>query len=52
MTTTDQPRCRRCHRPLGRKQIVVTRVGVFCHRHGDRIAPHLRKPTQPKGTSR
>lgn len=42
MTATDQPRCRRCHRALGRKQVVTTRVGTFCPRHADRIAPHLR----------
>ncbi len=47
MTATNQPRCRRCHRALGRKQIVSTKVGTFCARHGDRIAPHLRKPPRP-----
>jgi len=47
-TADGQPRCHRCHRTLNRKQAVATRVGVFCPRHADRLAPHLRKPTRPR----
>jgi recombinational DNA repair protein (RecF pathway) len=40
----DLPRCTRCGKPLSRRQQVLTRAGVFCPRHADRLAPHLRKP--------
>jgi hypothetical protein len=38
-----KPRCRRCGKGLNRKTAVFTAVGVFCKRHGDRIAPHLHR---------
>ncbi len=46
-TADDQPRCKRCGRELSRKLVVVTRAGVFCARHADRLAPYLRKPPRP-----
>jgi len=47
-TSVSQPAdipgdCRRCGKHLNRKTAVLTKVGVFCKRHADRIAPHLRR---------
>lgn len=45
-TTTE---CKRCGRPLNRKQAVHTRRGAYCRPHADRLPPHLRRPVgQPK----
>ena len=45
--TDEQSRCKRCGRELSRNLVVVTRAGVFCARHADRLPPHLRRPPRP-----
>jgi len=39
--------CDRCGRPVARRSAVSTRVGDLCHRCGDRLPSHLRRPPRP-----
>jgi hypothetical protein len=46
--------CARCRRRLTRRSAIVTRAGVLCRAHADRLPPHLRRPPKPskKGTTK